>query len=65
MRFAHVGKRTRAGLPYIKGTDLQKQIVTAAKRTEERAWLGEVSSVVLVQALADLHTAYRKRSMSS
>ncbi|WP_411760243.1 RNA-guided endonuclease InsQ/TnpB family protein [Streptomyces tunisiensis] len=48
-----------AGLPYIKDTDLQKQIVTAAKRTEERAWLGEVSSVVLVQALADLHTAYR------
>ncbi|KAB1986761.1 RNA-guided endonuclease InsQ/TnpB family protein [Streptomyces triticiradicis] len=48
-----------AGLPYIKDTDLQKQVVTAAKRTEERAWLGEVSSVVLVQALADLHTGYR------
>lgn len=47
------------GLPYIKDTDLQKQVITAAKRTEERAWLGEVSSVVLVQALADLHTAYR------
>ncbi|MEV5085457.1 RNA-guided endonuclease TnpB family protein [Streptomyces sp. NPDC056159] len=48
-----------AGLPYIKDTDLQKQVITAAKRTPERAWLGEVSSVVLVQALADLHTAYR------
>ncbi|MBO7936464.1 transposase [Streptomyces sp. S9] len=48
-----------AGLPYIKDTDLQKQVVTAAKRTGERAWLGEVSSVVLVQALADLHTGYR------
>ncbi|EST38429.1 transposase IS605 [Streptomycetaceae bacterium MP113-05] len=48
-----------AGLPYIKDTDLQKQVITAAKRTPEREWLGEVSSVVLVQALCDLHTAYR------
>ena len=48
-----------AGLSYIKDTDLQKQVITAAKRTPERQWLGEVSSVVLVQALADLHTAYR------
>lgn len=48
-----------AGLPYIKDTDLQKQVITAAKRTPEREWLSEVSSVVLVQALADLHTAYR------
>ncbi|WP_371656702.1 MULTISPECIES: RNA-guided endonuclease InsQ/TnpB family protein [unclassified Streptomyces] len=48
-----------AGLPYIKDTDLQKQVITAAKRTEERLWLGEVSSVALVQSLRDLHTAYR------
>ncbi|MFJ5152047.1 RNA-guided endonuclease InsQ/TnpB family protein [Streptomyces sp. NPDC088353] len=48
-----------AGLPYIKDTDLQKQVITAAKRTGGRAWLGEVSSVVLVQSLRDLHTAYR------
>ncbi|MEU3794724.1 RNA-guided endonuclease TnpB family protein [Streptomyces fructofermentans] len=48
-----------AGLPYVKDTDLQKQVITAAKRTGERAWLGEVSSVVLVQSLRDLHTAYR------
>lgn len=48
-----------AGLPYIKDTDLQKQVITAAKQAPERAWLAEVSSVVLVQALADLHTAYR------
>ncbi|MGG2463878.1 RNA-guided endonuclease InsQ/TnpB family protein [Streptomyces sp. RGM 3693] len=48
-----------AGEPYLKDTDLQKQVITAAKRTEERAWLGEVSSVVLVQSLRDLHTAYR------
>ncbi len=48
-----------AGLSYVKDTDLQKQVVTAAKRTDERSWLGEVSSVVLVQSLRDLHTAYR------
>ncbi|MFB7115319.1 helix-turn-helix domain-containing protein, partial [Streptomyces sp. NPDC056291] len=33
-----------ARLPYIKDTDLQKQVITIAKRTDERAWLGEVSS---------------------
>lgn len=49
----------QAGNPYIKDTDLQKQIITAAKKTPERAWLAEVSSVALVQALNDLHTAYR------
>jgi putative transposase len=48
-----------AGLPYICDTDLQKQVITAAKHTPERAWLAEVSSVVLVQSLRDLHTAYR------
>ncbi|MEU8531259.1 RNA-guided endonuclease TnpB family protein [Streptomyces sp. NPDC048629] len=48
-----------AGLPYINDGDLQKQVITAAKRTEERVWLSEVSSVVLVQSLRDLHSAYR------
>ncbi|MFD6272607.1 RNA-guided endonuclease InsQ/TnpB family protein [Nocardia asteroides] len=48
-----------AGLPYIKDSVLQTQVITAAKKTSERAWLGESSSVVLVQALGDLHTAYR------
>lgn len=48
-----------SGLPYIKDGDLQKQVITTAKQTPERAWLGDVSSVVLVQALRDLHTAYR------
>lgn len=48
-----------AGHPYIKDADLQKLVITAAKQTPERAWLAEVSSVVLVQALGDLHVAYR------
>lgn len=47
------------GRPYIGDGDLQKQVITAAKQTPERSWLGEVSSVVLVQSLRDLHTAYR------
>jgi putative transposase len=47
------------GLPWIDDSELQKRVVTRAKKTAERAWLGEVSAVVLVQALADLHQAFR------
>jgi putative transposase len=48
----------RAGLPYISDAELSRRL-TIAKHTPERAWLTEVSSVVLQQALADLITAYR------
>ncbi|MCP3783009.1 transposase [Micromonospora sp. A3M-1-15] len=48
-----------AGEPYLSDGDLSKRVITEAKRTPERAWLGEVSSVVLQQALADLNVAYR------
>ncbi|MFC3982918.1 RNA-guided endonuclease InsQ/TnpB family protein [Streptosporangium jomthongense] len=47
------------GLPYVSDTELSKRVITQAKRTPERAWLGEVSAVVLQQALADLNTAFR------
>ena len=47
-----------AGEPYIADAPLSAAL-TASKQTPERAWLGEVSSVVLQQALADLNTAYR------
>ena len=47
-----------AGLPYITDGALSARL-TAAKATAERAWLGEVSAVVLQQALADLNAAYR------
>ncbi|GAA3041284.1 transposase [Streptosporangium longisporum] len=47
------------GLPYIPDGDLSKQIITQAKQTPQRAWLGEVSAVILQQALADLNVAYR------
>ncbi|MEU8526413.1 RNA-guided endonuclease TnpB family protein [Streptomyces sp. NPDC048629] len=39
--------------------DLSKLLITEAKKTEERAWLGEVSAVVLQQSLRDLDAAYR------
>jgi putative transposase len=47
-----------AGLPYVTDGELSARL-TAAKATPERAWLGEVSAVVLQQALADLNAAHR------
>ncbi|MFF0575607.1 RNA-guided endonuclease InsQ/TnpB family protein [Streptosporangium saharense] len=47
------------GLPYVSDGELSKRIITEAKKTPQRAWLGEVSAVVLQQALTDLNTAYR------
>ena len=48
-----------SGLPYVSDAELSKRVITQAKATPERAWLSEVSAVVLQQALADLNTAYR------
>jgi putative transposase len=48
----------KAGLPYVSDSELSARL-TEAKRTPERAWLNEVSAVVLQQALADLNAAYR------
>jgi putative transposase len=48
-----------AGLPYPSTSVLDKLLITAAKRTPERAWLAEVSTVLLQQALRDCHAAYR------
>lgn len=45
-------------LPYPRIGDLSKRVITEAKKTEARAWLGEVSAVVLQQSLRDLDTAY-------
>jgi hypothetical protein len=47
-----------AGLPYPSDAKLSARLA-AAKAAPERAWLGEVSAVVLQQALADLNAAYR------
>nr|WP_198667141.1 helix-turn-helix domain-containing protein [Glycomyces dulcitolivorans] len=40
------------GRPYPTQAVLSKSLITEAKRTPERAWLGEVSAVVLQQSLA-------------
>jgi len=48
-----------AGEKYLSDGELSKRVITQAKETPERAWLGEVSAVVLQQALADVNTAYR------
>lgn len=47
-----------AGLPFVTSGELSKQL-TASKKTPERAWLSEVSSVILQQSLRDLDAAYR------
>ncbi|NJC68099.1 helix-turn-helix domain-containing protein, partial [Planosporangium flavigriseum] len=39
-----------AGLPYVSDAELSKQVITQAKQSPDRAWLGEVSAVVLQQA---------------
>ena len=43
----------------ISDTEVQRRVVTLAKQTPERAWLGEVASVTLVQACQDARRAYR------
>jgi putative transposase len=48
-----------AGLPYVTSAELSRVRITQAKRTEERAWLAEVSAVVLQQSLRDLDAAYK------
>ncbi|MFI6001928.1 RNA-guided endonuclease InsQ/TnpB family protein [Streptomyces sp. NPDC051366] len=48
-----------AGLPYVSSAQLSRQLITEAKRTEGRAWLAEVSAVVLQQSLRDLDAAFR------
>ncbi|MFF4322390.1 RNA-guided endonuclease InsQ/TnpB family protein [Streptomyces sp. NPDC001568] len=48
-----------AGLPYVSSKDLSKEHITQAKRTPDRAWLADVSAVVLQQSLRDLDSAFK------
>ncbi|WP_318216560.1 RNA-guided endonuclease TnpB family protein [Streptomyces sp. SCL15-6] len=48
-----------AELAYVTSAELSRVRITQAKRTEERAWLAEVSAVVLQQSLRDLDAAYK------
>ncbi|ULR52076.1 RNA-guided endonuclease InsQ/TnpB family protein [Streptomyces deccanensis] len=49
----------RAGKPFLKAGELSTRLITEAKRTVERSWLGEVSAVVLQQSLRDAEAAYK------
>lgn len=57
-----VGAREQAraeGRLYPNLGELSKALITQAKRTPGRGWLGEVSAAALQQALADADRAYR------
>ncbi len=49
----------RAGRPFPTAGELSTRLITEAKQTTSRSWLGEVSAVVLQQSLRDADTAYR------
>ena len=42
-----------------RSAELQKRVITQAKKTEERAWLEDVSCVPLQQSVADLEIAFK------
>jgi putative transposase len=52
------GERTRS-TKKPKSAELQKIVITQAKKTEERAWLSEVSNIPLQQSVADLEVAFK------
>ncbi len=49
----------KSGVAFPTAGELSKKLITRAKQTVERCWLGEVSVVVLQQALRDAEAAYR------
>lgn len=48
-----------AGEKYPTSTQLQKRLITDAKKTDERGWLSECSNIVLQQAIRDCDSAYK------
>ncbi|MFE7276755.1 RNA-guided endonuclease InsQ/TnpB family protein [Streptomyces sp. NPDC057623] len=49
----------KAGQSFPTAGQLSRELITEAKRTKERSWLGGVSAVVLQQSLRDAEAAYR------
>lgn len=49
----------RAGEKFPSSTVLQKRLITDAKKTSERGWLGRAQHSMLQQAVRDCDTAYR------
>jgi putative transposase len=52
------GEAYRAGIT-LSDSEIQRRVITAAKTTEQRAWLCEVPSVALVQSVNDSRRAWR------
>jgi transposase len=52
-------EEARAAGVKISDSQVQRRVVTLAKRTPEREWLAEAPSVALVQACNDARRAYR------
>jgi putative transposase len=52
-------RRVYAAGGEVSDAEVQRRVITLAKRTPERVWLGEVASVALVQACQDARRAYR------
>jgi putative transposase len=52
------GEGYRAGNK-LSDSEIQRRVITQAKKTIERAWLGEVPSVALVQSVNDSRRAWR------
>ncbi len=48
----------RAGIT-LSDSEIQRRVITAAKKTTERSWLAEVPSVALVQSVNDSRRAWR------
>jgi putative transposase len=48
-----------SGRAWIPDSEVLRRVTVEAKTIPERAWLAEVSSVVLQQSVADCNTAYR------
>lgn len=51
-------KSTPSGDKWLSNSELQKQVITQAKKTPERHWLSDVSSVPLQQSVRDLGVAF-------
>ncbi|MFD4510630.1 RNA-guided endonuclease InsQ/TnpB family protein [Streptomyces sp. NPDC058457] len=49
----------KAGQAFPTAGELSRKLITEAKKTASRCWLGEVSAVVLQQSLRDAESAYR------
>ncbi|MGB8209924.1 MAG: transposase [Mycobacterium sp.] len=52
------GEAFRAGTK-LSDSEVQRRVITAAKKTTERSWLAEVPSVALVQSVNDSRRAWR------